>query len=137
MTLHLREFFLRHIENKGNNVEKIESNEIKEAVSAELVKKTGEEEAIKLIGDIAGPIIDKLTEGQKFAAEEGTKRLKLLIDANLKVLISGFILSVLIIGLAYVALLKNNVELTEKIIFLVVGFFAGLGFGKTAKKEAQ
>jgi hypothetical protein len=118
-------------------VEKIETEEIKEAVSAEIIKKTGEEEAIRLIGDIAGPIIDKLTEGQKFAAEEGTKRLKLLIDANLKVLISGFILSVLIIGLAYIALFKGNTDLTEKIIFLVVGFFAGLGFGKAAKKDSE
>jgi hypothetical protein len=42
-------------------VEKIETEEIKEAVSAEIIKKTGEEEAIRLIGDIAGPIIDKLT----------------------------------------------------------------------------
>jgi hypothetical protein len=39
--------------------------------------------------------------------------------------------------LAYIALFKGNTDLTEKIIFLVVGFFAGLGFGKAAKKDSE
>ena len=54
------------------------------SISDELANRSAENESINLIGEIASPIIDKITQTQKLEAEEETKRLKFVEEEKLK-----------------------------------------------------
>ena len=90
---------------------------------------TGEQE-LKALGEIARNLVEPFADSQKVSEIEATKRHAQSVAANFKVMVGLFILAALVLGLAYVALAKDNPVLAEKVIFAVVGFLGGLGVSK-------
>lgn len=80
-------------------------------------------------------LVEPFARSQETAESEKTKRTQIEATTTTSFLRYSFSLATVILAIAAFALYQGKDQLTEKIIFAVVGFIGGFAFGKSAKKE--
>ncbi len=103
----------------------------------EVLRREPKDKSLELLSVVAQNLVQPFTEAQKVSETEATKRHEISVRANSKVIYGAFGIGVLILGLAYVALFKDNSSLAEKIVVAVISFLAGLGVGRTTSRPQK
>ncbi len=87
---------------------------------------------VQAIASLVKGFIEPLARSQETAENEKTKRAQ--IEANTARIVLGYSFSLagLLVVVSIIALFLGKDQLTEKIVFAVVGFIGGFAFGKTA-----
>ena len=78
-------------------------------------------------------IIDPIAKSQEFAESEKTKRADIEARITATFLRYSFCLAAAILAIAVAALFLGKDQLSEKIVFAVIGFMGGFAFGKSAQ----
>ncbi len=85
---------------------------------------------LQALGAVIKGLVEPFADSQKTTEFEKTKRTQIEADTSRTMLRYSFGLAFFLVIVAVVALALGKDQLTEKIIFAVVGFIGGFGFGK-------
>jgi len=108
--------------------------EAKEA-QGELIPKGDAEKETAALTELLRGITDPLAKSQEIAQKEETKRAEIMGKVATRFITYVFGVAVLVVFLAAAALWKGEIQLTEKIVFALLGFLGGFGFGRGISKD--
>ncbi len=92
---------------------------------------------IQAIASLVKGFVEPLAHSQEIAETEKTKRAQIEADVVSTVLRYSFALAAVLVIIAIIALFRGKDQLTEKIVFAVVGFIGGVAFGKSAPRSKE
>ena len=90
---------------------------------------------VQAIASLIKGFIEPLARSQETAETEKTKRVQIEASTARTVLRYSFGLAGFLVVVAIIALFLGKDQLTEKIVFAVIGFIGGFAFGKTAPHD--
>ena len=87
---------------------------------------------VQAIAGLFQGLVTPIAKSQEYAEAEKTKRVQIEANTTTSFLRYSFGLATIILAIAVAALFLGKDQLSEKIIFAVVGFIGGFAFGKGA-----
>ncbi|MCF6339050.1 MAG: hypothetical protein L3J84_14080 [Gammaproteobacteria bacterium] len=115
----------------SDNQNQLNKDEVKDG---ELLDEGHESYEIESIINLLKGVTEPLAKGQEVAEKEATKRAEIQAGVATKIIYGVILVAVLIVGLAAIALWKENSNLAEKLVIALLAFLGGLGAGKAASK---
>ena len=101
------------------------------------VVQQGEEIEIKDIADLFSGLVEPLAKSKIIEEEQKTKRLEIEADVTKTSAKYLYGIVAVILAIAIIALFRDKDQLTEKIIFAVIGFIGGHALGKSNAKAKE
>lgn len=92
---------------------------------------------VQAIASLVKGFVEPFARSQETAETEKTKRAQIEANVASTVLRYSFGLAGVLVVIAALALALGKDQLTEKIVFAVVGFMGGFAFGKTAPHSKE
>ena len=80
-------------------------------------------------------LVEPFAKSQETSQIEATKRVEIISKLASRLFLKIFVIGVLVIILAGIALFRGNIQLTEKIIIALFAFLGGMGFGRFISKQ--
>ena len=97
----------------------------------------GEPVEVQAIASLIKGFVEPIARSQEVAEIEKTKRTQIEANVSSLILRYSFGLAGALVVIAALALFLGKDQLTEKIIFAVVGFIGGFAFGKGARVHSE
>ncbi|MFI2810947.1 hypothetical protein [Microbulbifer sp. JSM ZJ756] len=111
----------------------MEVDELERNIEGEVVASNNHEEVEAFAGLIRS-LAEPITTSQIEVAKETTKQTQIISGITKSLLRGVFGIAFSIVLIAAFALFKGEAQLAEKVIFALLGFLGGFGFGKSSNR---
>jgi len=85
---------------------------------------------VQAISELLRGVTEPLARSQDVAQQEGTKRAQIFADVTLRFHQYSFVIGAGVLLIAGVAMFLGQTQLTEKIVFALLGFLGGFGLAR-------